>query len=126
MNEILKFTNNQITALGLNYALEEWEKDEIPPVYWIGEAVEINNHLEDGRGECSFILTGFTHGTWAALYADAAKIEHLFSPIHGLRGNTADGSIAVFYENSTPVPTGEADIKRLQINLKILVWKGEI
>ena len=79
---------------------------------------------EDGAEESTMILTGFHRGAFIDLETDKSKIKDHFHPIHGLRGKTDGGSIAVFFEGAFYVPTGEADLKRMQINLKIKEWKG--
>ncbi len=52
------------------------------------------------------------------------KIKGHFNPIHGLRSKTDSGSIAVFFDGFFTIPTGEADLKKMQINLTIKEWKG--
>ena len=50
------------------------------------------------------------------------KIEKHFS--HGKVGITSSGSaVAIFYAHSLIVPTGDAELKSIQINLSIKEWK---
>lgn len=121
------------TALGI--ALKELNDIAIPyefmrwnsPVgdrYWVGEYAETPTSAEDGYEEGSLILTGTTNGLWSVLMADRTKIKNHFPTISGLRKSTDDGAVVFFYENSLPVPTGDANLKRMQITLKIKMWKG--
>ena len=120
----LKFMKTQlIDVLHLPYAFMEWKEDDFPETYWIGELQEIPTTLENGYEESVFILTGTTRGKWFEIMQTKKDLKEHFSPIHGLRGDTDGGSITVFYENSIPVPTGEADLKRLQINFRIKEYK---
>ena len=57
---------------------------------------------------------------------DKAKIKKHFHPVSGLRGDTGSGSIAVFFDSAFPVPSGESELKKIQINLKIKEWKGDL
>lgn len=122
--ERLKFINQQMQVLNLPYALFEWTDNDIPSCYWIGEYIDAPTDTEDGAEECTFILTGTTRGSWAELLGAKNRIKKHFSAVGGLRAKTDGGTIAVFFESSTPVPTGEADLKRIQINLNIKEWKG--
>lgn len=115
-----------IDVLNLNYSFEEWGSDEIPEIYWIGEIYEVPTTLENGYAEFAFILTAFTRGKWTDAIDTSEIIKEHFPPVHGLRADTGNGSIVVYYKDAMPVPTGEADKKRLQINFKISQWKGAI
>lgn len=118
----IKFMKQQLEALNLPYSLIEWNGD-LPKTYWIGEFQEIPTFLENGYSETNFILTGTTRETWYKLYEALDLIKEQFPSEYGLRGNTANGAIIVNYESSFPIPTSEADIKRIQINIKIQEYK---
>lgn len=120
---MLKFINTQMTALKLPYEFMEWTQP-VKGAYIVGEYVDVPTLNEDGSEESSFILTVTTRGKWLELEQIKAKIKKHFPSVCGLRGNTDSGSIAVFFSDAFPVPTGEADLKRLQINLTIKEWKG--
>lgn len=120
-------------ALGV--VKEELEKIDIPYEfmrwtsivnnrYWVGEYSEIPTDTEDGYEEGTLILTGTTKNPWSVLMQDRVKINDHFPNIGGLRKSTDKGTVVIFYDNSFPVPTGEADLKRIQINLHIKMWKG--
>ena len=69
------------------------------------------------------ILTGFHRGKYVVLEEHKNKIKKHFDPDYGLRASTDSGTIAVFFNGSFYVPTGEADLKKIQINLLIKEWK---
>ena len=92
--------------------------------YWIGEYSEVSTETEDGSKEYALTLTGTTRESWYELEKDRAKIENLFPSVGGSRFPNTKGAIIIFYQNSFPVPTGEADLKRIQVNLQIKAWKG--
>lgn len=94
--------------------------------YWVGEYTETPSINEDGYEECTLLLTGTTRGSWLDLEQSKEKIKHLFPAVGGFRTTTEAGTMCVFYENAFPVPTGEAELKRMQINLHIKQWKGMI
>ena len=92
----------------------------------MGEITEEPSITEDGAEQSTLILTGFHRGKRIALERDKEKIKKHFHPIYGLRGNTDSGAIAVFFDGSFYIPTGEADLKKIEIHLKIKEWKGDL
>lgn len=120
----LKFINEQMDILAVPYEFGEWTS-EIKYPYSVGEITEDPVTTEDGLEESSMILTVFHRGKYIDLEMVKDKIKKHFNPITGLCEKTDSGSIAVFFDGSFPIPTGEADLKKLQINLKIKEWKGD-
>lgn len=121
----LKFINEQMGVVGVPYEFGEWASAVTYP-YYVGEITEEPTITEDGAEESTLILNGFHRGKFIDLENDKAKIKKHFHPIHGLRASTDSGAIAVFFDGAFYVPTGEADLKRIQINLKIKEWKGDL
>lgn len=120
----LKFINEQMDILGINYEFGEWTS-EIKYPYFVGELPSPEEiTTEDGKEETTLFLNGFTRGKFLELEEANDKIRKHFNMIHGLREKTDSGSIAVFYDGHFFVPTGEADLKKIQINLTIKEWKG--
>lgn len=120
----LKFINEQMDILAVPYEFGEWTS-EIQYPYSVGEITEDPVTTEDGLEESTLILTCFHRGKYIDLETVKEKIKKHFNPITGLCEKTDSGSIAVFFDGSFPIPTGEADLKKLQINLKIKEWKGD-
>lgn len=119
----LGIVNVELKKIGVPYEFMRWTstaKDR----YWVGEYSETPTDTEDGYEEGTLILTGTTKDLWSVLMNDRAMIKDHFSKIGGLRKPTNAGTVVIFYDNSFPVPTGEADLKRLQVNLQIKAWKG--
>lgn len=123
MTSTLGIIATELDRIGVPYEFMEWT-DPVQYPYFVGEYQEVPPAAEDGGKESTFLLTGTTKGTWLELEQFRSKVENLFHPIYGLRITVTDGAVAIFYENSFPVPTGEADLKRIQINLRIKEWKG--
>ena len=121
----LKFINEQMDILSVPYEFGEWTSKVVYP-YSVGEITEEPSTTEDGLEESTMILTCFTRGKYIELESIKEKIKKHFHPIHGLRASTDSGSIAVFFDGSFYIPTGEAELKKIQINLKIKEWKGVI
>lgn len=119
----LKFINEQLTLLSVPYEFGEWTTAVKYP-YFTGEITEEPISTEDGLEQSTLLLNGFHRGKYADLEEIKEKIKKHFHPVHGLRGQTDSGSIAVFYGGAFFVPTNEADLKRIQINLIIKEWKG--
>ncbi len=124
--EALAFIKKAMSELGLNYAFMEYhvEDGEAPSYpYFVGEYQEIEPVSEDGMSETSFIITGFSRNTWLTLENAKEKIKNYFNRVSGKTAITDSGSaVAVFYANSFPVPTGDAELKKIQINLTVKEW----
>lgn len=118
----MKFINEQMEAIGIPYELGQWSSDIRYP-YWVGEFTDEPITTEDGLEQSTLLLTGTSRGAYIDLETDKAKIKKHFDPIGGLIAETDSGVIAVFFDGAFPVPTDEADLKRMQINLKIKEWK---
>lgn len=117
----LKFISEKLERLKIPYAFEEWTANEVPDPYFVGEynEVESTEREENGYQETAFILTG-TGRKWLGLEQAKEIIENNITETAILpNGN----GIAVFYSNSFPVPTGDAELKRIQINLTIKEWR---
>ena len=120
----LKFINDQMTLIEVPYEFGQWSSDITYP-YWVGEQPSPEAYpAEDGSEVSTILLTGFHRGKLIDLIKSKDKIKGHFSPIHGLRSKTDSGSIAVFFDGFFTIPTGEADLKKIQINLTIKEWKG--
>lgn len=118
----LAFINEQLDILSVPYELGGWTEEVTYP-YFTGEFTEVPTDTEDGYEESELILTGFHRGKAVALEEIKEKIKKHFDPDYGLRAITDSGTIVVFFNGSFYVPTGEAELKRMQINLLIKEWK---
>lgn len=121
----LKFIGDQMERLSVPYELGGWTSDVVYP-YTVGEYIEDPIETEDGAEETTFILSCFHRGKQIDLENIKTKIKKHFHPIYGLRGDTDSGSIAVFFDGAQLIPTGEKNFKRMEINLKIKEWKGDL
>ena len=122
MTDELKLISDGMASLGLNYAFVEW-KDKPAYPYFVVEYQESPAMSEDGLQEADFILTGFTRGSWADLEAAKQKIENYFNK-YGLTTIAPSGNaVVVLYSNSFVVPTGDAELKRIEIHLDVKEWK---
>lgn len=121
---ILKIIDNAMTSLGIEYDFVTYSKYPIVYPYFVGEYTETEPFREDGMQESTFMLTGFHRGTWLELEDAKEKIEKHFNKVSGKVAVAEDGSAtAIFYANALIVPTGDADLKSIQINLTIKEWK---
>lgn len=121
---LLKVVSDGMTELGLEYEFGEYTKEPIVYPYFVGEYTETEPMTEDGLQETTFMLSGFSRGTWLTLENAKAKIENYFNKVYGKTVMVGDGSaVAVFYGNALIVPTGDEELKKIQINLQCKEWK---
>ena len=121
-SEPLKLISDGMVALGLNYAFERWE-DEPKYPYFTGEYLEEESTSEDGMQQCDFILTGITRGSWLDLETAKEKIENYFYR-DGRTAIASNGNaVVVFYSRSDFIPSGDAELKKIEIRLKAKEWK---
>ena len=118
--ETLKYISDTLTAAGINYEFGEWTSDIVYP-YFTGEYQETPATSEDGLQETSFILNGFSRGSYLDLENAKRTIENLFAYCATIL-DTGTG-LCVDYDNAFIVPTNDAELKRIQINLSIKEWR---
>jgi hypothetical protein len=120
---VLKTINNAMDALGLEYGFMRFNKKPVVYPYWVGEYQENPPTSESGYSTSSFLLSGFHRGEWGDLETQKERIENYFNKVSGKTVMAEDGSaVAIFYANSLIVPTGDAELKRIQINLDVHEW----
>lgn len=124
--ESLKIISDAMKDLGLNYSFMEChveDGEEVKYPYFVGEYQEIAPLNEDGMHESTFLLTGFSRKSWLALENAKEQIESYFGRVGGKTVIAEDGTaVAVFYSNSLVIPTGDAELKKIQINLDVKEW----
>ena len=117
----LKYIDGLMHDMGIPYNYMEWA-EKPPDTYFVGECLENPSATlgENGMQATTFILRGFTNGTWMGLETWKEKIERNLMKTAILD----DGSgVAVFYESAMLVPTGVPGFKSIKINLKVQEWK---
>ena len=119
----LKFINEQMDMISVPYEFMEWTSPVSYP-YGVGEITEDPFTTEDGAEQSTLLLTLFHRGEMIDLLEIKEKIKKHFDPIYGLRGETEGGAIAAFFDGFFTIPSGEADLRKIQINIKIKEWKG--
>ena len=120
----LGFVADQLESIGIPYEFGEWTQGVQYP-YFTGEITEDEPTTEDGRETSTLILTGWHRGKRLELETAKKKIKNHFNPVYGFSGETDEGSIHVFFGGSFYVPSGESELQKIQIELKIIEWKVE-
>ena len=118
----LQYVNKLMDTIGINYEFMRWNSGIPPDVYFVGEYIESPSMTkeENGHQETTFILRGFTKQGWLLLEEAKEKIEKNATQTAILDDGTG---IAIFYDSATVVPTGDAELKSIKINLNIQEWK---
>lgn len=122
--QVLKVISSGMKDMGLEYGFGIYSKKPVVYPYFVGEYTENEAITEDGLQGSKFLLTGFHRGTWLELEDAKERIENYFNQVSGKTVITDNGSaVAVFYGNTMIVPTGDAELKSIQVNLIIKEWK---
>ena len=120
--EPLKLISDGMAALGLNYAFMMWEGEPKYP-YFTGEYKESPPMTEDGLQEADFILTGWHRGSWLELETAKEKIENYFYR-DGRTAIASNGNaVVVSYSHSFVIPSGDAELNKIEIHLNVKEWK---
>lgn len=118
---VLSYISDALESAEINYEFGQWSSDPVPDPYFVGEYTEPESMTEDGLQEATFLLTGFSRSAWAVLESAKEKIEKLFSS--NIRMLSSGSGVGIFYAGAMIVPTDDAELKRIQINLTIKEWK---
>ena len=121
-NSTLNTVKAAMQEMGLEYAFRRFRKKPEYP-YFVGDYMETDPMTEDGLQECTFALTGFARGAGseAALETAKGKIRNYFT-LEGRAFPFDDGVVAIAYGNAQPIPTEDAELDRIQINLTVKEW----
>lgn len=124
---VLNIIDSAMKSIGLEYGFGEYggnSNGKIVYPYWVGSYTETEPYTEDGLQESTVMITGFSRGSWLDLENGKEKIEKHFNRVSGKVGITSSGNaVAIFYAGALIVPTGDAELKSIQINLSIKEWK---
>lgn len=119
MNEVLNFLNTVLESIGLPYEFDTWTGRLRYP-YFVGSIDSLEPDDEAGHELYMFTLSGWTRHSLSQLLEWAAILKRTFPPVGGRTAILESGSgIAVFYDTCTNVPTGEEDLKRVDIILQV-------
>ena len=122
----LKTIKDSMKEIGINYQYKKWKGHPTYP-YFVGSYQEVPTPGEDGMQETSFILTGFARSDGnvdGVLQLEDAKekIENYFGT--GKVVNVDGSAVAIFYANTFgELPTGDAELEKIEINLTIKEWR---
>lgn len=120
---ILKHINDILTSNGITYEFGE-KKPPITYPYFVGTYTDLGASDESGLYESDLTLDGFSKTDWLTLERARETIENLFAEYTTILGNGS--GICISYSGCLIVPTGDSELKRIQITLNIKEWKVSI
>ena len=117
-----EYVAGMMGKLALPHAPWRYSKTPVPDLYFISDYNEVPSATaeENGMRPVTVILRGYTRQDMLSLFVAAGKIEKSCAKTEILPDGTG---IAVFYDSAMPVPTGDAQLKSIKINLNIQVWR---
>lgn len=118
----IAWVGNLMDSLSIPYAFMEWKEKPPEEGYFVGDYIESPtvDRTENGHAEYTFILRGFTRKEWTFLEQAKRKIEKKAASTTILPDGTG---LAVFYDYGEHVPTGDASLKSIKINLRMQEWR---
>jgi len=119
----LKYVDSLMREAGIPYAFLQWNSGIPPDGYFVGDYIEAPSPAKEESGcqASAFILRGFTRKEWLLLERAKEKLESALPKTAILENGSG---IAVSYESARPVPTGDAELKSIKINLAVKEWRG--
>lgn len=118
--EVLAYINGLISGLGLDYSFLQ-KNGEVSYPYFVGEYSEQPEPDECGQMSCTFILNGWTRGSWLELEKAKNMIAESLRSVTAIVGGYGVG---IFYGSSEPIPEEDAELKRIQITLDVMIWRN--
>lgn len=119
----LNIIGQAMASLGLEYGFIRYNKNPLVYPFWVGSYQENPIVSESGHSTTAFSLMGNHRGSWDDLETQKERIENYFNKVSGKTVMAEDGSaVAIFYANTLIVPSVDAELKRIQINLDIHEW----
>lgn len=118
MIDILNCLSEELNII-TNYEFLEYRSKPVYP-YFVGNYLEIPTNDESGYSEFDFILTGFNRNSFFELEKIKEIIKEKFIDYRKVLDNK---SFAIFFENAFPIQTGNDELKRIEIHLKIKEWR---
>ena len=112
----------EMNKLQIPYEFMRWT-GEVSYPYFVGEYTQSPTLNEDGYREYSILLDGFTRGSWMDLEDCKNKIENHFPSVGGLSRTTENGTVVFYFDRAIPVDTGQAELKRIQIDISVKEWR---
>lgn len=122
--QALTVISDAMNELGVEYDIGAYGKTPIVYPYFVGTYTDSEPTTEDGLHEGVVTLDGFHRGSWLELIEAQETIENHFCWMSSTPIIAADGSaVVVLYAGSQIVPTGDAELKRVRINLQVKEWR---
>lgn len=116
---VLAFISSQLSALGIDYSLFTKNGPATYP-YFVGSYVEQEEATESGEQKVVFTLDGWTDGSWLELEQIKKRLADTFRSLTAM----VDGyGVSINYSSSTPVPQEDVEMKRIQINFDVRIWR---
>lgn len=121
--DALTAVDNDMTAMGLEYQFGRYTKSPPRYPYLVGTYLETPPTSENGLREGTLVLDAYTRDSAYHLEQVKSRIEQYYDRNTGHTVQLPDGSILmIYYLNAQHVPTLDADMKHMTINLQVQEW----
>lgn len=117
--ELLTAFKNALDSLGIESAFRVYAGTQYP--YMTYEYYETNVTHEDGGTDGELLCEIWSRNTFAELIEIKEKLKEFFKQKNIKVGNNM---YHFDYVSSTPEDTGDAELKKIQVNITTRYWKG--
>lgn len=115
--ELLEAFQSELVKLGINGAFRLYKGTEYP--YLTYEYYETNVTHEDGGTDGDLLCEIWTRGAFADLIGIKEQLKKHFKQLNIKVGNNV---YHFDYASATPDETGDAELKKLQVNITTKIW----
>ena len=120
--EALGYINDKLESLDIPYEYGEWTSGLSFP-YCVGEYSETSSSGESGQEDGVFMITITDDKNLLKVEEIKEKIKTAFPPVGETAILESGSGIAVMYDTSLPIMTGEQGLYRVQVNLLVAEWR---
>ena len=122
MNKVLGIITSEMTSLGIDYYYMTNDSAKVTYPYFTGEYFESGYSSENAMTSGQLLIEGWMRGSYYNLIAEAEKIK---AHCDALQIVTDGVAIATEFSSMSSLRTDDPELKKIEINIDIVYWKGK-
>lgn len=122
IDKVLEIINDEMTNIGVDYSYMINDKEPITYPYVTGEYSENGYSSENKMTTCDLLLECWNRGSEYGLIEVINKIKNHFDNFSTVQDGVG---VAIDYSSCVPRRTNDINLKKVEIHLDIVYWKGK-